>query len=295
MPGCLHKPNQQDWLSILRRAAKAGRGAILANYDASSRRKVVRRGAGGDLTLRIDEVSEKAIFNSLRRDLGEDSFVFVSEELGETAVNGDEPRPIVICDPLDGSHNAQVGIPLSSLSLAVLGVRSQIRPSQKRRFGDVDVALVQSIMTDDEYVALKEKGAYHNGKQMKASSSKESQRIETLGIECSDIDYIKELIVRLTKKRVNKLRVLGSVAVSLSLLAEGALDGLIFAQPGGARSIDSAAGYLIAKEAGCIFSDLARKAKEIDSVEVGFNSGVNMLGARTVQIHRELVRLVGEP
>jgi myo-inositol-1(or 4)-monophosphatase len=295
MPGCLHKPTQQDWLSILRRAAKAGRAAILANYDVGSRTEVTGRGAGGDLTLRIDEVSENAILHSLRRDLGEDSFVFVSEELGEARVKDDGSRPIVICDPLDGSHNAQVGIPLSSLSLAVLGVRKQMRPSQKRRFGDVDVALVQSIMTEDEYVAIKGKGAHHNEKQVKSESSKGSQRIETLGIECSDVDYIKELTVRLTKKRVNKLRVLGSVAVSLSLLAEGALDALIFAQPGGARTIDSAAGYLIAKEGGCIFSDLARKANEIDSVEVGFHSKVNMLGARSEQIHRDLVRLVREP
>ena len=254
----------------------------------------MKRGAGGDLTILIDQVSETAILDSLRHDLGEQSFVFVSEELGEATVEGDEPRPIVICDPLDGSHNAQVGIPLSSLSLAVLGVRKQMRPSRKRHFGDVDVALVQSIMTDDEYFGLRGQGAYHNGKSLTRSrASKESERIETLGIECSDVDYFKELITRLTKKRVNKLRALGSVAMSLSLLAEGGLDALIFAQPGGARSIDSAAGCLIAKEAGCIFSDLAG-GKKIDSVEVGFHSRVNILGARSERIHREIVRLVHE-
>ncbi len=285
---------QQEWLAILRKAARAGRRAILANYDEASRRKIVKRGVGGDLTLRIDEVSENAIHSSFRRDLGEDSFVFVSEELGEARVKDNGPRPIVICDPLDGSHNAQVGIPLFSLSLAVLGVKKKMRPSQERRFGDVDIALVQSIMTDDEYIAIKGHGAYHNGKVMKPNDSKESKRIETLGIECGDIDYFKKLITRLVKKKVYKFRILGSAAISLSLLGEGTLDALIFAQPGSARSIDSPAGYLIAKEAGCVFSDLAR-VRKIDSVEVGFHSRINMLAARSARIHKDLERLVREP
>ncbi len=285
---------QQQWQGILRKAAKAGRKAILANYDEASRREIVKRGVGGDLTLRIDEVSENAIHRSLRRDLGDGSFVFVSEELGETGAKDNEARPIVICDPLDGSHNAQVGIPLFSLSLAVLGVNKKMHPSQKRRFRDVDIALVQNIMTNDEYMALKGHGAYHNGKIMKPNNLRESRRIETLGVECGDIDYFKRLILKLTKKKVYKFRVLGSAAISLSLLGEGTLDGLIFAQPGGARSIDSPAGYLVAKEAGCIFSDLS-KVKEIDSVEVGFHSRINLIGARNAKIHEDLAHLVREP
>ena len=292
----MHRPTQLEWLRILRRAADAGREAILASYDDKvSRRQVVGRGAGGDLTLRIDQVSEGAILDSLNRDLGEGSFAFLSEELGELHEKGDEPRPTVVCDALDGSHNAQAGIPLSSLSLAALGVRKPMRPSRSRRFRDVDVALVRSVMTDDEYAALKGRGAYHNGKPMRPDGSKAPGRIETLGVECSDMDYFKELIARLTKKRVNKFRVLGSVAISMSLLAEGALDALVFAQPGGARSIDSAAGYLIATEAGCVFSDLARRGDPIGSVEVGFHSVVNILGARSERTHRDLLRLVPVP
>ncbi len=171
----------------------------------------------------------------------------------------------------------------------------QLLPSQKRVFGDADLAVVQSIMTADEYYALRGKGSYHNGKRLKSAHALgESERVETLGIECSDIDYLKELVARMTKKKVNKLRVLGSAALSMSLLAEGALDGLVFAQPGGARSIDSPAGFLIAKEAGCILSNLAT-GDRIDSVEVGFESKVDILGARSERIHGELLRLVRGP
>ncbi len=291
----MSKITQQHWLAILRKAARAGRNAILENYDQASRRKVIKRGVGGDLTLRIDEVSENAIHKSLLRDLHEDSFVFVSEELGEARVTNDDPRPIVICDPLDGSHNAQVGVPLFSLSLAVLGVKEKTRPSDKRHFGDVDVALIQSIMTNDEYFALKGRGSYHNGELLTKTRHEEGHRIKTLGIECGDIDYLKRLISKLTGKKVYKFRVLGSAAISLSLLAEGTLDALVFAQPGGARTIDSPGGYLIAKEAGCNFSDLASTSRDIDLVEVGFHSRVNLIGAKNERVRRDLMRLVRQP
>lgn len=286
---------QEKWLAALRRAARAGRKEILEHYDELSRRKVLRRGAGGDLTLLIDEVSEKAILGSLSRDLGEDSFVFVSEELGEARVKDKEKLlPVVVCDPLDGSHNAQVGVPFCSVSIAVLGARQPMPRSRRRLFGDTDVALVESVMTSDEYAAVKGKGSFHNGRKIERRASAGQGRIETLGIECSDIDYLKQLVDRMTKKRVKKVRVLGSVAMSMSLLAGGALDALVFAQPGGARSIDSAAGYLIGKEAGCTFSDIATGAG-IESAEVGFHSRLNILGARSGRVHRELVRLVREP
>ena len=60
---------QIDWEKVLHNASTAGRRAILENYDQISRRKVVMRGVGGDLTLRIDEVSERAIHDSLKSEI----------------------------------------------------------------------------------------------------------------------------------------------------------------------------------------------------------------------------------
>lgn len=285
----------KDWLAILHRAARAGRSAILRNYNPESREKIMKRGVGGDLTLRIDQVSEDAIHKSLTHDLPSNSFVFVSEELGEVRVKDNEPRPVVICDPLDGSHNAQVGIPLFSLSLAVLGLKRKIRPSGKRLFGDVDVALIQSIMSNDEYSALKGEGSYHNGKPLKRGNSRKETRIKTFGIECGDLNYLKTLVSRLSSKQVYKFRVLGSAALSLSFLADGSLDALVFAQPGGARTIDSPAGYLIAKQAGCVFSDLSRNVRNIDRLEVGFHSRINLVGAGDPQTQAQVLRSVREP
>jgi len=281
---------QTDWATILRKAASAGRTAILQNYNVASRRKVVKRGVGGDLTLRIDEVSERAIHDSLKRDLGKDNFVFLSEEMGEVPVKNGDSLPVVICDPLDGSHNAQVGIPFFSLSLSV--IEPSGNGNTPRTFGNISVGLISSIKTEDEYFAIKAKGAYHNGERL-PSSRKTPLQIETLLVETGDVDFLREkLIKKLSKRLVYKTRILGSAALSFCLLADGSADGFIFAQPGGARTIDSPAGYLIAREAGCVFADIFGKHLDVDRVEVGFHSKIDLVGASNAKTLSQLTRLV---
>jgi myo-inositol-1(or 4)-monophosphatase len=271
-------------VAILRRASQAGKRSIQAHYDAESRNQVVGKGRGGDYTLRIDQASEKAIFSSLKKDLGKDSFIFFSEEMGEQRPEGIE-GPVIICDPLDGSHNAQVGIPIFSISLAV------VDNSSHRRFSDVNVAFIQSVATNDEFYAIKGHGSFHNRKRIPpASDSKiRSTRLTTLGFECGDISYVRSLISNLTTEEVYKFRLLGSAALAFCYLAVGTYQGFAFVQPNGARSIDSPAGYLIAREAGCIFSDLEGKFSDVGSCVISFESKINLVGARTSEMLQALL------
>jgi myo-inositol-1(or 4)-monophosphatase len=287
------KQKISNWSSVLRRAGASGRKAILRNYTYSSRHQIIGKGMGGDMTLRIDKVSEKAIYNSLKRDLGR-SFVFLSEEMGEVSPPSSENLPVVVCDPLDGSHNAEVGIPLFSLALSV------IEPELGgRTFGNVTNALITSVKTDDEFYATKGKGSFYNGKRIRADKSETGRHINTLLIESSDLEYLGSKITsKLSKNEVNKTRLLGSAAISYCMLASGGGDGYVFAQPGGARTIDSPAGYLIAKEAGCVFSNLTEGLQDIpiNQVPVAFSSRVNLVGARDSEILSLLVdKLVGLP
>jgi len=276
-----------DWIKILKKAGHAGKKAILRNYTAVNRHKIIKKGVGGDMTLRIDEVSEEAIHNSLKADLGR-SFVFLSEELGELpGQKNDEKLPIVVCDPLDGSHNAQVGIPFFSLALSV------IYPGMKvggRGFDNITAALILSIKTDDEYSAIKGGGSFHNGTRLKPSKGDTSGRVQTMLVETSDVDYLREKILsKLSKKEIYKTRLLGSAALSYCMLADRSAEALVFAQPGGARTIDSPAGYLIAREAGCVFSNLTEgHIKSVEDIEVGFSSRLNILGASNQSILSEL-------
>jgi myo-inositol-1(or 4)-monophosphatase len=283
-----------DLMRILNKAGRAGKKAILRNYTEASRHKIIKKGMGGDMTLRIDEVSEKAIHKSLKADLGR-SFVFLSEELGEMpGQKNDMKLPVVVCDPLDGSHNAEVGIPFFSLALSV------INPDMKvggRGFENIVAALILSIKTDDEYSAVRGGGAFHNGARLRPSDVSPSDLVQTMLVETSDIDYLREEILsKLSKKEIYKTRLLGSAALSYCMLAERSAEALVFAQPGGARTIDSPAGYLIAREAGCVFSNLTKgHTKPVEDIEVGFSSRVNILGAANQStlsgLERKLVSL----
>lgn len=279
------------WKPVLRRAATSGKKAILRNYDLTNRTTVVKRGVGGDLTLKIDELSERAIYSSLRKDLGKESFVFLSEELGEIGAR-DHSAPVVICDPLDGSHNAQSGIPFFSIALSVI---ESPRDEQDRTFGNLTSGIILSIKTEDEYFATKGEGAYHNNKRLSPRRNGASQ-IQTLLIETGDFDYLKgRLLPKFSKRYVNKTRMLGSAALSYCLLADGSADAMIFAQPGGARTIDSPAGYLIARENGCVFSDASGRFSNIDQVKVGFDSRINLVGAHNKETCERLKKLVSAP
>jgi myo-inositol-1(or 4)-monophosphatase len=290
-----------EWVEILRRAAQAGMSAITSDYTPSSRTRITRRGAGGDLTLAIDESSESAIYESLLKDLGADSFVFVSEEMGEVKSSRrdmQEVKPIVLCDPLDGSHNAQVGLPLFSISLSVFGLRRKIARNEKRRLGDVDVGLILNIPAKEEFYAIKDVGSFHNGTGVPDQKAKKDEekndRFSTIGIECGDVNYLKKVMENLSTASVYKLRVLGSAAISYCLLADGALDGLLFVQPNGARTIDSPAGYLIAREAGRHFADLSDEIKDVDRVVVSFDSRINLVGARDQRTLEKLRHIIGK-
>lgn len=285
--------NDQEWVEILRKAAKAGRQSILENYDLATRSRMTKRGVGGDLTLKIDEASESAIYKSLIEDLGEDSFVFVSEEIGEIKTRGTHHKPIIFCDPLDGSHNALVGIPLFSISLSVLGLNRGISPSERRYLGDVDIGFILNVPTEDEFYAIKGLGSFRNQRPIMASKEPSvGIRFATLGIECGDVDFLKAILKNFGTKEVYKLRVLGSAAISYCMLAEGSFDGFIFVQPNSARTIDSPAGYLIAREADRVFSDLSGKTKSLDRVELGFHSRINIVGGKNRRSLSRLIRIL---
>jgi myo-inositol-1(or 4)-monophosphatase len=272
-----------NWTQVLRKAGAAGRGAILRNYSESSRHKILGKGVGGDMTLRIDRVSENAVFSSLKKDLGSSPFVFLSEEIGEVSklIDAGSP-PVVVCDPLDGSHNAEIGIPLFCVALSV------IEPDDRkgRTFENVTNSLITSIKTDDEFVGVKGGGSFHNRRRMKLRKRDSSYLLNTLLVETSNLEYLRQNILsQLTKEEVNKTRLLGSAALSYCMLAEGAADGFVFAQNGGSRTIDSPAGYLIAKEAGAEFFNVTQGSEvPIEDVEVGFSSKVNIVGARNREI-----------
>jgi myo-inositol-1(or 4)-monophosphatase len=215
--------------------------------------------------------------------------------MGETHAQSKPEVPVVVCDPLDGSHNAEVGIPLFAISLSVMGIREKMQESSERKLGRVDVGVVASVFTDDEFYASKEAGSFQNGSRLskaKSMSPEKSAPLHTVGIECGDVEYIKKIERKFTKSEIYKLRILGSAALSFCFLANGAFVGFLFVQPNKARTIDCPAGYLIAKEAGRIMKDLSGRVHDLDDMGVGFEHRVNIIGAQNSSLLKRLYGLV---
>ena len=74
-----------------------------------------KKGAGGDITMHIDLVAEKALLKTLNEN-SVDALI-ISEEIGEKYIGSKEKaiesQKVLIVDPVDGSNNAVRGIPLT--------------------------------------------------------------------------------------------------------------------------------------------------------------------------------------
>jgi len=222
-----------DWLELAR-ACVADIEAVLESLPTRTEREpVLRAGMGGDDTTAIDAAAEAAVVARLEA-LGGD-FTLVSEELGvRTFGEGGSVR--VVVDPIDGSVNAKRGIPFFSLSLAV---------ADGPTLGDVRFGFVHDFGAREEWVAERGGGAWLNGRTLDAPPPKET--IEILSFEGTTTAYIAESAPALVGV-AKRLRVMGSLALSLCHLAAGRVDAVCSLKP--ARSIDIAAGQLLVLERG---------------------------------------------
>jgi myo-inositol-1(or 4)-monophosphatase len=190
-------------------------------------------GEGGDETTAIDQAAEDAVVARLEA-LGED-FVLVSEELGERSFGAGGERRVVV-DPIDGSVNAKRGIPFFSFSLAV---------AEGATMGDVTFGYVYDFGTGEEWTAELGVGAFLGGEPIGAVGPKET--IEILSFEGTTTPIIAERIGGVLGL-AGRVRVMGSLALSLCHLAAGRVDAVCSLKP--ARSVDIAAAQLLVRECG---------------------------------------------
>lgn len=223
-------------LKLSREAFKAASDSIsdLTGTDAAG--IIVRMGADGTPTARIDIAAEDAIFEVLKAD-GR-SMRIISEETGERIL-GNSPEFSVVIDPLDGTYNASVGIPFYSISIAFASL-----DLSSVRFG-----YVSNFAFCEEYYAEAGKGAYLNEKRVKTSMNSE---LSDLGVSVFGYRQNVERTQKIYKK-VRRVRLLGSVALELCYVASGKLDAFIGVRR--TRVTDVAAGQLILTEAGGLVTD----------------------------------------
>lgn len=222
-----------DWLETCRAVAADIRGELEAHPTRAAREPVVGTGKGGDQTVAIDAAAESAAVARLER-LGAD-FVLVSEELGERVFGTGGPWRVVL-DPIDGSVNAKRLIPFFSVSIAV---------ADGPAMGDVRFGYVYDFGSGEEWTATRGAGAFLNGRRL--GDERPREEIELLSFEATETALIAAKAPRVVGV-ARRLRVMGSLALSLCHLAAGRVDAVCSLK--GARSVDIAAGQLLVRECG---------------------------------------------
>jgi len=222
-----------DWLALCRSCVADIEVVLELLPTRIEREPVLRLGVGGDETTAIDAAAEEAVVARLEA-LGGD-FTLISEELGERVFGlGGELR--VIVDPIDGSINAKRGIPFFSLSLAV---------ADGPTMGDVVFGYVYDFGAREEWVAQRGGGARLNGRPLDGPQPKDP--IEILSFEGTTTAFVAER-AKAMDGVAHRLRVMGSLALSLCHLAAGRVDAVCSLKA--ARSIDIAAAQLLVRERG---------------------------------------------
>jgi myo-inositol-1(or 4)-monophosphatase len=218
-----------DWLELCRAAVEDVEDVLARLPTRAEREPVVGEGLGGDETTAIDQAAEEAILDRIREAAG----AVVSEEIGRV---GSGAFPLVVVDPIDGSLNAKRGIPFFSLSIAV---------AEGETMDDVVFGFVHDFGSGEEWTARRGEGAWLDGDRLGAVRPK--GEIEILSFEATrtalvarDAPKVAELAYR--------LRIMGSLALSLCHLAAGRVDAVCSLKP--ARSVDIAAAQLLCRELG---------------------------------------------
>ena len=198
----------------------------------ADREPVLRTGMGGDDTTAIDAAVEEAVV--ARFDASGEDFTLVSEELG-IREGGDT---WVVLDPIDGSINAKRGLPFFSISVAV---------AEGGTMDDVVFGYVYDFGSGEEWVAERGAGARLNDAPLAGDPPKD--RIELLALEATRTDLVAVHAPPLVGL-VHRLRIFGSLALSLCHLADGRVDAACSLKP--ARSVDIAAAQLLVRERGYV-------------------------------------------
>jgi myo-inositol-1(or 4)-monophosphatase len=240
------------WLDTCRLCVADIRDVLVRLPGRAEREPVLRLGEGGDDTTAIDQAAEDAVVERLAA-LDED-FVLVSEELGTRSFGaGGDVR--VVVDPIDGSVNAKRGIPFFSFSLAV---------AEGPSMADVVFGYVYDFGSGEEWTAERGRGAFLDGAPLGAQRPKGT--LEILAFEGTTTPAIADTIGAVTGIAA-RLRVMGSLALSLCHLAAGRVDGVVSLKP--ARSVDIAAAQLLVRECGLaieLFEDPPFASASLDLV-----------------------------
>ncbi len=168
-------------------------------------------------------------------------------------------------------------MPFYAVSIAVSEYKEDAKLS------DVEHALVMNLYTGDTFYAERGKGVLFNNKKLKRYKG------DAYCIYFQELDRKKIKIASEIAKKASKIRAFGSVALELCYLSMGIFEALVDIR-GSIRNVDIAAGLLILKESGGVYSDMEGK-----DIELSLNSieSTTLIASRNKKIHEKILKIVG--
>jgi myo-inositol-1(or 4)-monophosphatase len=192
---------------------------------------------------------------------------FLGEEEGWSQDTGNET--FWTLDPVDGTTNLLKSLPLCAISLAlVVGDRPA-------------VGMVDAPFLSLRYTAVEGEGAFLAGERLRTSRT---DRIEDAVVSFGDYavgegaaqkNRLRLAVTEQLAPTVQRVRMFGSAALDLAWLAEGKLDAAILLSN---KPWDTAAGVLLAREAGARIADRAGLEHTIHS-DAAIGAGPALIGA----------------
>ena len=146
-------------IEILKEASKLVYQSVKGLAGTSDAAGDYGRGAGGDISRKIDIVAEKTVLDYLKKINFE--CVVLGEECGRVELSSN-PKGFLIMDAIDGSANAVRGVPFFCCSLAF---------AADNKISSITDGVVTDLTSGDMYWASLGKGSFLNGRKNSCSGS----------------------------------------------------------------------------------------------------------------------------
>jgi len=219
-----------------------------------------------DLVTEADAESEKTIIETIRKVFPD--HMILAEESGLSSGEADCKW---IIDPLDGTTNFTHQLDLFSVSIAFA------------LKGEIVIGIVLVPLTGELFTATSGKGATLNNHPIQVSKSEiVGESLLVTGFPYNFDETLPALMDRFSRclRASQGVRRLGSAAIDLCYVACGKFDAF---WEQNLNPWDTAAGVLIAREAGAVVTDFSNRPFTVDNKKLLVTNG---------KIHREMLSLL---
>jgi len=226
----------------------------------------IRKKGEIDLVTEADIKSEKTIIRIIQDNFSDHAIL--AEETGQTAHHAEYEW---IIDPLDGTTNFAHQIPHYAISIA-FAIRKEIT-----------VGIVLNPVNGDLFTAVRGTGATLNGDPIGVSDvASVSESLLVTGFPYNFKEIFNTITTRFAQclSAAQGIRRFGSAALDLCDIACGRFDGY---WEQNLKPWDTAAGYLIASEAGAMVTNFTNNPYFITDTEILATNG---------RIHQEMISLL---